>query len=86
VLEHARACGALVTIEEHTILGGLGGAVAETLAAARPTPLERVGIRDTFGESGPPAALFEKYGLTAKDIVAAALRAVGRKRELAVSP
>jgi len=85
VLEHARACGAMVTIEEHTILGGLGGAVAETLAAARPTPLERVGIRDTFGESGPPAALFEKYGLTAKDIVAAALRAVGRKRELAVS-
>lgn len=80
VLELARSARALVSVEEHTTIGGLGSAVAETLAASRPTPLEMVGIRDTFGESGTPAELFKKYGLTARDIVEAAKRAVDRKR------
>lgn len=68
----ARECGRIVTIEEHSVIGGLGGAVAEHLATHRPTPLRMVGIRDTFGESGPPDALLEKYGVTAAAVVCAA--------------
>ena len=71
--------GALVTCEEHSIIGGLGSAVAEVLAETKPAPLERVGVQDTFGESGTPAELLKKYGLTAEDIVAAAKKAISRK-------
>ncbi|MDN5361733.1 MAG: transketolase [Moorella sp. (in: firmicutes)] len=70
----AAATGAVVTAEEHTIIGGLGSAVAEVLATAKPVPLAMVGIRDTFGESGKPDELLEKYGLTTRDIVAAVKR------------
>lgn len=80
VLEAARETGAIVTAEEHTIYGGLGGAVAEVTSAYEPVPVERVGIRDVFGESGSPRALMEKYGLTAAEIAAAARRALSRKR------
>jgi len=68
---------AVVTAEEHSIIGGLGGAVAETLSEHYPLPLVRVGIVDTFGESGAPEELMIKYGLTAEGIIAAAEKAMG---------
>ena len=76
----AATCRAFVTVEEHTIVGGLGGAVAEHLARTRPTRVEMVGIRDTFGESGPPDALLRKYGITVQAVVEAAERAVASRR------
>ncbi|MCL6554175.1 MAG: transketolase family protein [Firmicutes bacterium] len=79
IVDAARQTGAIVTAEEHSILGGLGGAVCEVVAARHPVPVERVGLQDCFGESGSPAALMEKYGLTAAEIVAAARRAIARK-------
>lgn len=79
LLEVARRCGAVVTAEEHSILGGLGGAVSELLSSRHPLPLERVGVRDTFGESGEPDEILEKYGLTAKEIAEAGRRAARRK-------
>lgn len=61
-------CPAVVTVEEHQIHGGLGGAVAELLAKHHPVPMEFVGLKDTFGESGSPDELIEKYGMGVKDI------------------
>ncbi|MBC3886726.1 transketolase family protein [Acetobacterium paludosum] len=78
--EAAIKTGAIVTAEEHSIIGGLGGAVAEVLCEVAPVPMERVGIKDIFGQSGKVAPLMEKYGLTAKDIVAAAKKVIERKR------
>lgn len=75
----AAETGALVTVEEHTIIGGLGSAVAEALAAACPAPLERVGIVDTFAESGDYEQLLDKYGMSVEDVIAAARRALARK-------
>lgn len=77
----AERCGALVTAEDHTVVGGLGGAVAETLAQRCPSPLEMVGVADRFGESGRPDELLAALGLGTADIAAAARRAVGRQRE-----
>ncbi|OFX35137.1 MAG: transketolase [Armatimonadetes bacterium RBG_16_67_12] len=71
--------GAIVTAEEHTIFGGLGGAVCEVTAAHHPVPVERVGIQDCYGESGVPKALMEKYGLTSEAIAAAARRVLTRR-------
>lgn len=71
--------GCFVTAEDHTIFGGLGSAVAEALSAVIPSPIEFIGVKDTFGESGDPAALAEAYGLTAPYIAAAAKRAIARK-------
>lgn len=71
--------GCCVTAEEHSIIGGLGSAVAEALCDGNWVPLERVGTKDTFGESGKPDMLMVKYGLTTADIVAAAKKAIGRK-------
>jgi transketolase len=68
----ATRTGAIVTAEDHSIIGGLGGAVAETLGERRPTPLRRVGWGDVYGESGANDALLEKYGLTARHVAAAA--------------
>lgn len=79
ILSCAEKTGALVTAEEHSVIGGLGSAVAECLAEGYPVPLERVGVRDTFGKSGTVSALLEKFGLTADGIAAAARRAVARK-------
>lgn len=79
LLRAARETGAIVTAEEHTIIGGLGSAVAEILAEKHPAPLERVGIKDTFGESGKPQELLDKYGLTAADIESAVKRVLKRK-------
>lgn len=63
VVQSAKETGKVVTVEEHSIIGGLGSAVAEALAEEAPTPLFRIGVRDTFGESGPAAELLEKYSL-----------------------
>lgn len=79
----ARETGAIVTAEEHSIVGGLGGAVAECLAAAYPVPLEKVGLNDTFAECGPYLDLLDKYGMSAEAIAAAVRRVIKRK---AVNP
>ena len=71
--------GCCVTAEEHSIIGGLGSAVAEVLCDGACVPLERVGTKDTFGESGKPDDLMVKYGLTTADIVAAAKKSISRK-------
>lgn len=80
IIEQAKATGCMVTAEEHSVLGGLGGAVAEVLSEHVPVPLVRVGTQDTFGESGPPDELLQKYGLTAQDIVEAAKKSIERKK------
>jgi transketolase len=71
--------GAIVTVEEHTIVGGLGGAVAECLAGVCPTPLERVGLKDTFAECGPYLDLLDKYGMSVEAIVSAVRCVLNRK-------
>lgn len=76
----AQETGAIVTAEEHSVIGGLGSAVAEALSETTPVPIERVGLKDTFGESGVPAALLDKYGLTSGDIVAAVEKVMARKK------
>ena len=68
LIRSAADCGRVVTVEEHSIIGGLGSAVAETLAEAYPAKLLRIGIRDRFGESGPAAELLHKYQLDAEGI------------------
>lgn len=80
VVAAARETGALVTVEDHQITGGLGGAVAEVVAEEHPVPVERIGLRDVFGESGSPEELFTHYGMNTQHIVEAALRVVRRKR------
>lgn len=75
----ARETGAIVTAEEHNVIGGLGGAVAEVVCETCPVPVERVGVEDVFGKSGPAAELLELYGLNAANIVAKAKAAVARK-------
>mgnify|MGYP000939244807 CR=1 FL=1 len=78
IVQMARKTGAVVTAEEHSIYGGLGSAVAEVLGENYPVPLERVGIRDRFGESGSPEQLLEVCGLTVKHLVEAVHRAIAR--------
>ena len=79
ILAAARATGAVVTCEEHSVIGGLGSAVAELLGESAPMPLERVGVRDVFGTSGEPEELMRHFGLTAEDVATAARKAVIRK-------
>jgi len=79
LLDLARDAGAVVTAENHLVTGGLGSAVAETLAESLPLPLERVGLRDTFAMPGTPEFLFARYGLTADAVAQAARRAIARK-------
>jgi transketolase len=70
----------VVTAEEHSIIGGLGGAVTEILCGGRPVPVERVGIADTFARTAPDTeSLMDAYGLAVEDIVVAAKRALARK-------
>jgi len=80
IIRAAQETGAAVTAEEHSIIGGLGGAVAEVLSENCPIPLARVGVKDMFGESGKPDELLVKYGLTENDI-AAALRSVLKRKK-----
>ncbi|MDD7389002.1 MAG: transketolase family protein [Lachnospiraceae bacterium] len=63
VVKAARETGRIVTVEEHSIIGGLGGAVCEVLSEKAPVPVKRIGVNDVFGESGPAVKLLEKYGL-----------------------
>lgn len=79
IVKAAQETGAIVTAEEHSIIGGLGSAVAEVLVQTQPAVQEMVGIKDTFGESGVPTELLEKYGLTTREVVAAIRRAIARK-------
>jgi len=79
ILETAQETGAIVTAEEHSIIGGLGGAVAEVLVRKNPVPVEMVGVKDVFAESGKHEELQKIYGLTSKEIRSAAKRAVERK-------
>lgn len=81
VVEAARATGAIVTAEEHSIVGGLGGAVTEVVSQAFPVPVERVGLKDQFASSGPYLALLERFGLTSEAIVSAARKAIEAKRK-----
>lgn len=79
IVKAAQKTGAILTAEEHNVLGGLGSAVAEVVVQEVPVPMAFVGVQDSFGESGTPKELMAKYGLTAKDIVAAAKKLVARK-------
>ena len=80
VLQAARETGCIVTTEEHSVLGGLGGAVAEYLAGTLPVPVVRHGVNDEFGRSGTAAAVLEYYGLTAENIAESARKAVALKK------
>jgi transketolase len=79
IVEAARRTGFVVTSEEHTIIGGLGGAIAETLSDRYPVPVKRHGLADTFGESGPDDALLDKYGISVEK-TAAAIRSLMANR------
>ena len=79
ILKSVKNTKCVVTAEEHMINGGLGDSVAQLLSRKKPTPIEMVGVNDSFGESGPPMKLMEKYGLTAADIITATRKAITRK-------
>ncbi|NCT17763.1 MAG: transketolase [Flavobacteriaceae bacterium CG_4_8_14_3_um_filter_34_10] len=79
ILKSVKKTGCIVTAEEHNFLGGLGESVARVLAENLPTPQELVATQDTFGESGTPAQLMEKYGLNAEAIVKAVKKVISRK-------
>lgn len=80
VINSAKKTGAVVTCEEHNVIGGLGSAVCEVLSENCPVIVKRVGVMDTFGESGKPAELLKEYGLTAGNVASAVREVVGIKR------
>ncbi len=79
ILKAAKETGAIVTAEEHSVIGGLGSAVSEFLSEEYPTPVIKLGINDTFGHSGPALKLLDQFGLRAQNIVEKALRAINMK-------
>ena len=79
ILKAVKNTKCVVTAEEHMLNGGLGDSIAQLLSRNTPTPIEMVGVDDTFGESGPPMKLMEKYGLTAADIITASKKVIARK-------
>lgn len=79
IVREAREAGAVVTIEDHQVIGGLGGAIAECLARRAPTPMEFLGAQDRFGQSGTPAQLYEAYGMGVEHITAAVKRLIAKK-------
>lgn len=79
IVSSARKTGAVVTCEEHNVIGGLGSAVCEVLSENFPVPVKRVGVMDMFGESGKPAELLKEYGLTAENIIDAVKAVISRK-------
>jgi transketolase len=82
ILQSAKKTGAVITIEEAQVAGGLGGAVAELLSEHQPTPMRRMGVKDRYGESGTPAELLDHFGLTAKHIMLTAhelLHSIGKQ-------
>ena len=80
IVRVAKQTNAVVTAEEHSIIGGLGSAIAEVLGEKLPTPMVRVGLKDTFGESGKPQELLEKYGLTKVHLIKAVHEVMAKKR------
>ena len=80
VLKAAKETGAIVTAEEHSVIGGLGSAVSEYLSEVYPTTVLKLGVNDTYGMSGPAAELLDKFGLRAKDIAAKAKEAIALKK------
>ena len=80
IVDAAKKTGAIVTAEEHNVIGGLGGAVAEVIAETVPVPVLRVGVEDTFGKSGPALELLEIFGLNAENICAKAKAAIELKK------
>lgn len=81
IIDAAKKCGAVVTLEEHQVMGGAGSAVCEVLAQNHPVPVEMVGVHDRFGESGEPEQLIEKYGMGKTAIIEAARKVLRRKHE-----
>src|SRR5208283_2713076 len=79
IVNSAKQTGAIVTAEEHQITGGLGSAVAEVLVQHHPCPMEMVGVKDSFGESGSPAQLMAHYGLKDVNIIEAVKKVIRRK-------
>ena len=82
VLSAARETGAIVTVEEHSVIGALGGAVAEVVSSEQPVPIELVGVKDEFGQTGETEELYKVFDLTAEKIVEASKKALLRKKEL----
>ena len=80
LIKAAKETGAIVTVEEHSIIGGLGSAVSEVISEEYPVPVLKVGVKDVFGESGLPNQLLEKYGLTASAVVEKAEKAISLKK------
>ena len=79
ILKAAKETGAIVTAEEHSVIGGLGSAVCDVTAENCPVPVVKVGVKDTFGKSGPADVLLDEFGLRAKDLVDAAKKAIAKK-------
>ncbi|HBU69820.1 MAG TPA: transketolase [Elusimicrobia bacterium] len=79
IIRYAKLTGAVVTIEEHQVIGGLGSAVSETLSKNFPVPIEILGVQDRFGQSGKPKELFSEYDLTKEDITKAVKKVIARK-------
>ena len=79
ILKSIQKTGCVVTIEEHQAMGGMGSAVSEILSQNLPVPMEIIGVQDRFGESGEPNELLEKFGLTSKNVIESAKRAIKRK-------
>ena len=79
ILKYADKTKAVVTVEEHQIHGGLGGAIAELLSRELPTPMEFIGVHDSFGESGQPEELIKKYGMDVESIKKAVVKVISRK-------
>ncbi len=80
IKEAAEKCGAVVTLEEHQVIGGCGSAVVEVLAQYCPVPVEMVGVQDHFGESGEPNELIEKYGMGKESVKEAVRKVLERKK------
>ncbi len=81
IIAAAKKTGALVTVEDNTILGGFGAAVTEVLSETIPTPVKRIGILDSFGESGAPEELYRKNKMTVEDMMEAARMVIALKKE-----
>lgn len=79
IIRYAKLTGAVVTIEEHQVIGGLGSAVSEVLSKNYPVPMEILGVQDRFGQSGKPKELFAEYGITKEDIMKAVKKVIARK-------
>jgi transketolase len=78
-LSLSKEAGAIVSVEEHQVVGGLGSAIAEVLAQNTPVPMEMIGVHDKFGQSGTPEELIEHYGMGVSSIEKAVERVLGRK-------